>query len=121
MLHPIRQKDHLKFVPDYLIPATMKAVANVNGKKKKRKNDRQSQDSRAKRSKMNDPLYGGGKSNADSNTAGSNSDGLYGKGNSGRKEWKERHKKGEFNPKLKKRNSAMTPGTFTKAKKKFNR
>lgn len=119
----------MKFVPDYLIPATMKAVANVNGKKKKRKNDRQSQESRMKKSKMNDPLYGGNNNNNNSGNGESSNAGnidnkeksLYGKSSSGRQEWKEKHKKGEFNPKMKKRNSVMTPGTFQKYKSKFKR
>lgn len=35
---------------------------------------------------------------------------------SGRKEWKLKHKKGEFNPKLSKKNTHRTPGSFIKSK-----
>lgn len=58
--HPIRQKEHLKHVPDYLIPASMRTVAsNRNNKKKKRKLTQQgsaSQDKRRQISKSRDPL-----------------------------------------------------------------
>jgi hypothetical protein len=69
ILHPIRQKDHLKHVPEYLVPASMKsslpsgAAAN-NRKNKKRKTTSSgggaSQDARVRKSKSNDPLLGGG-------------------------------------------------------------
>lgn len=42
----------------------------------------------------------------------------YGQSTSGRKQWKERHGKGEFNPIMKKRQADITPGTFQKAKKR---
>jgi ATP-dependent RNA helicase DDX56/DBP9 len=127
ILHPIQQKDHLKFVPSYLIPDSMKAVAQVQGgRRRKRKapagNNDAHQDKR-KKQRSKDPLYGGGSGgnskNQDSNSSHQPSSDdkkyrQYGEGNSGRKEWKIRHKKGEFNPQLQKKNASKTPGTFHK-------
>lgn len=126
ILHPIRQKDHLKFVPEYLIPSSMKSVVNMKSTKK-RKNKRKNpaggsnEDTRAKKSKMNDPLYNSGKSQ-DQNQGEATEvieysgkvESNYGRSTAGRKEWKQKHKKGEFNPKLQKKNSKFVPGTFGK-------
>ncbi len=125
ILHPIKQKEHLKHLPEYLIPSSMKSVSNiqaVGGRRKiKRKNTSNDQD-RKKRSKQNDPLY------ASNTNEGGDEDGGDApafemqdmvSAPSGRKEWKMRHKKGEFNPKMNKAHSYQTPGTFLKPKKKF--
>eukprot|EP01041_Mallomonas_annulata_P007912 gene7912-16197_t len=58
VLHPIRQKEHLRHVPDYLIPASMRSIANTNNiKKRKRKRaPGQTQENRKNSSKAKDPL-----------------------------------------------------------------
>ena len=67
-MHPIRQMEHLKVVPEYLVPTSMRRMLgygdNNNGKnrnKNKRKassNYKQnSMDQRMKKSKLKDPLY----------------------------------------------------------------
>ncbi len=135
--HPIRQKDHLKFVPEYLIPNSMRSVASVTSKKKrnnkKRKTDNSSADQRVQKSKMNDPLRNladsstpaGGDEGGDQEDGGDEggedapkifeTDASQG-GMSGRKEWKERHKKGKFNPLMAKHNEHRQAGSFIKSK-----
>lgn len=53
-------KEHLKIVPQYLIPPSMQSISNENSskskQKKKRKSVNQSQDQSIKKSKMRDPL-----------------------------------------------------------------
>lgn len=130
VLHPIRQKDHLKTVPDYLIPASMRSLVNIKGKRGKKRSHvsargRGSQDQRVQRSKMNDPLLNpppetahegeGGGDEAETPRVFSERE-VLGKGTSGRNIWKMKHQKGKFNPKLK-RPTNRVAGSFTKAKK----
>ena len=173
IVHPIRQKDHLKNVPDYLMPASMRGLTTIRQKsnKKKRKlrntttssngssnGSGASQEQRVLRSKLNNPLYNcpqvttthddvssvlevgrNDVSNYDNdvNNRGdnthdnddhhqqqqSNLDKVYANSSilgesklSGRREWKLKHKKGAFNPKILKRNTHRTPGSFIKSK-----
>jgi hypothetical protein len=74
ILHPIRQHTHLKHVPEYLIPTSMRRVAVLKTKKankKKRKSaPGMTHDKRVQKSKMNDPLHSvDHQSVADSNTS----------------------------------------------------
>jgi ATP-dependent RNA helicase DDX56/DBP9 len=61
--HPIRQKDHLKTVPDYLMPVSMRSVSNVrnNRRNKKRRTTTSSSAAssaqRVQQSKKRNPLY----------------------------------------------------------------
>lgn len=137
--HPIRQKDHLKSVPEYLMPVSMRGVSNVRMKNKRGKKRKTvtagSQEQRVLQSKKRNPLYnpdngaedagegadtgasaGDGEAGDayDAQTGGDSMDG----GISGRKEWKMRHKKGAFNPKTAKKNENRTPGTFVQRKRK---
>jgi ATP-dependent RNA helicase DDX56/DBP9 len=139
--HPIRQKDHLKSVPEYLMPISMRGVSNVKknskrGKKRKMAPGSGSSEQRVAQSKKRNPLYSadsagdadggdGGAEGGDGDagnaegdfepaTAGDSADAG---GMSGRKEWKMRHKKGTFNPKAAKKNEHRTPGSFIKSKK----
>jgi hypothetical protein len=67
--HPIKQKEHLKFVPSYLIPNSMRSAASdVNAKKKRRKNGRMiTSDAKRQRSKQKDPLQSFEMDGVDSN------------------------------------------------------
>lgn len=138
--HPIKQKDHLKHVPDYLIPASMRSIANTsNGKKKRRKVSGQS-DQRIQKSKMKDPLLSAGAETAAAATGvgadgddddadapgGDNADKIFTtselanqayRSTSGRRAWQERHGKGKFNKVQAKKNSHRVEGTFTKSKR----
>ena len=65
--HPIRQKDHLKNVPEYLMPVSMRGVSNVRNKGGRRAKKRKaagtagsSSEQRVQQSKKRNPLYGGG-------------------------------------------------------------
>lgn len=129
ILHPIRQKDHLKHVPDYLIPASMKSVAQLNKKTKRNSKKRKStlsQSQRITKSKQNDPLLGAvatlnsnenaGEEVEDSSKRVFTSGDKLGDSISGRKLWKMKHRKGKFNPKLAKSNQHRTPGSFIKSK-----
>lgn len=148
ILHPIRQHDHLKHVPDYLIPSSMRGVVTLRNKKvgkhKKRKSSAgglMTQEQRVKHSKMNDPLLSAGvvrepeaegeagmgagmEEDAEdvrrvdeeiSNRVYTNTESI-GTSTSGRKSWKLRHKKGQFNPKAAKANSHRQKGSFIKSK-----
>ena len=132
VLHPIRQKDHLKFVPDYLIPASMRGVADKNSQNRKKKRKRisgQSQDQRKMMSKSKDPLQS---FEADEPSAAQgessehippvyedNNERVYTKGDSlgrstsGRNSWKMAHKRGKFSKKALKPNPLRTAGTFS--------
>jgi hypothetical protein len=64
ILHPIHQKDHLKHVPQYLIPHSMRSIVRPNtgrkGKKRRVQGNGEGQVSRKiQQSKMKDPLIGG--------------------------------------------------------------
>ena len=64
ILHPIHQKDHLKHVPQYLIPHSMRSIVRPNtgrkGKKRRIQGNGEGQVSRKiQQSKMKDPLIGG--------------------------------------------------------------
>lgn len=144
ILHPIRQHDHLKHVPSYLIPSSMRSVASVKGKRmgkhnKKRKSaPGMNHEKRILKSKMNDPLHSmdtGGNEDIvpaideniqedrqevepaedTSNRVYTNSE-TIGSSTSGRKSWKMRHKKGEFNPKAKKAGLHRQSGSFIRSK-----
>jgi ATP-dependent RNA helicase DDX56/DBP9 len=139
ILHPIKQKDHLKHVPDYLIPTSMRSVANTSNKKKKRKNMKSGHtaEARSMQSKMKDPLQnpdldtntstidttnndinGGGGDNVnegDRDNVYTNTEQL-GSSISGRKAWQIKHRKGKFNEKASKKNAHRTPGAFLKSK-----
>ena len=136
ILHPIHQKDHLKHVPEYLIPHSMRSVARTNtGRKGKKRRTQGGGDGQVERrihsSKRNDPLMGGS-SSGDVEiapvpvpqekvdrvfTAGDMSHGL-GKTStsSGRQQWKMRHQKGKFDSKKMNKESHRTPGAFVKSK-----
>jgi ATP-dependent RNA helicase DDX56/DBP9 len=142
--HPIRVKEHLKFVPSYLVPPSMRGPASTaNQKRKKRKAVKgavNSQDAKRQRSKMRDPLQslsveGGGEIQTDALTtdvAVDNADGTtladgapkkyytgkeaLGRSTSGRQHWKEKHRRGKFNPKRLKREASEIAGAFTKSK-----
>lgn len=64
ILHPIHQKDHLKHVPQYLIPHSMRSIVRPNtGRKSKKRRVQGNGDGEVSRkihqSKMKDPLIGG--------------------------------------------------------------
>ena len=65
VLHPIRQLDHLKAVPEYLIPVSMRSIvtphAGSRGKNKRKKlsESHTNAEQKMKQSKSKDPLYGG--------------------------------------------------------------
>lgn len=136
--HPIKQKEHLKHVPDYLIPTSMRSIANTtSGKKKRRKVGGQS-DQRIQKSKMKDPLLNAGTKEGatlvvendnddDDETAGDgNASKVFtsselssqsARSTSGRRAWQERHGKGKFNKASAKKNAHRVEGTFTKSKR----
>ena len=136
VLHPIRQMEHLKVVPEYLVPLSMRGItsgsnSNTNSKgsgsgSDKKNNKRNRQDSNAsyndnsaankmQKSKMKDPLYGGGDDNSNSGNTNSNSnDGDDEFNVAGRNAWKIRHNKGKYNPKNPQGNS--TTGNFIAGK-----
>ena len=143
ILHPIRQHDHLKFVPDYLIPTSMRSVAVIKNKKKNKKKNKNvgtSHEQRILKSKMKDPLQSGAVSSEFDNVDNAYMDDIpmneddnvdtnddiknrvftntksLGSSMSGRKKWKLVHKKGQFNPKTSKKNTHRTAGSFIKSK-----
>jgi hypothetical protein len=130
-------KEHLRHVPEYLVPASMRSVAaNRNNKKKKRRQggaqDGLTQEKRRKMSKSKDPLFasGGGGATTGEGDAGEQrevsetqpvriftaNETTAGRSTAGRQKWKEVHRKGKFNTK-KKRNGALLPGSFTRTKR----
>jgi ATP-dependent RNA helicase DDX56/DBP9 len=121
---PIRAKSHLKHIPDYLVPVSMKNVqhASNNQNKKRRRAPGQTQSQRIQQSKDKDPLLGGAIDGpAEDLDAGQTFEdgpaplGLH-ESTSGRKKWQARHKKGSFNEKQAKKSSHRLPGSFTKSK-----
>lgn len=127
MAHPIRALDHLKHVPDYLVPSSMRAVAaNRNAKKKRKRQVGQTQENRRQASKARDPLSQAASGDADEAEevdAGAPSErvfalnGSMGGSTSGRQKWKEKHRKGKFDPKKDKKNSGYVKGSFAQRKK----
>ncbi len=119
--HPVRQHDHLKHVPSYLIPAGMRSVVDVNNsKKRKRKgNTGGSRQQRISQGKSRDPLAvasgGADGDDDDNNTRQLSNKELY-SSNSGREAWKMRHKKGKYNPKNKPNNRGLK-GSLIKPKR----
>lgn len=135
--HPIAPKEHLKFVPDYLIPTSMRGIAGTHTGQRKTKRRKVSQggvsiDSKVRSSKLKDPLLNlpvdaaadttaqeQQGTIADKNAAGEN---LYtwkesqSYSTSGRQKWKQRHRKGDFNPKQKA--PQKMPGSMVKRKKR---
>lgn len=144
--HPLKQKQHLKHVPEYLVPVSMRSVADTSGRRKKRRTGRAqglSQEQRISKSRSRDPLLapsqhaegsattdvggGDGAGNLDGEGAGdvdAKEERLYtmkesfklGRSISGRRQWQERHQKGKFNVKRAKGNQHRTPGSFVKSK-----
>ena len=132
--HPIRSKEHLRHVPEYLVPSSMRAAAVGRNDKKKRRRQRagldagQTQDQKRQNSKSRDPLMSVSSkvdsADSESSTAKaapperifSGSESL-GRSTSGRQKWKMSHKKGKFNPKKQKGESLGVAGSFTKAKR----
>jgi ATP-dependent RNA helicase DDX56/DBP9 len=132
ILHPIRHQDHLKFVPDYLIPQSMKTLAvQTKGKnnKRNRRNNLKRKLTSSGDSRSKDPLFNAHVLDKQDDKDGQDDDQDDGedagdvqhdrnKGNvSGRKKWKMQHHKGAFNPINQKRNERRTPGTFLKSRK----
>lgn len=79
ILHPIHQKDHLKHVPQYLIPHSMRSIVRPNtGKRSKKRRVQGNGDGEVSRkiqqSKMKDPLIGGTASLSTETGTGSGSD-----------------------------------------------
>jgi hypothetical protein len=143
ILHPIHQKDHLKHVPEYLIPRSMRSVVRTNtgrkGKKRRTQGGGDGQvERRIQKSRMNDPLMGGSASTGEEGGEGEGSgsgpaevaapadrvftagDMSHGMGktssSSGRQQWKMRHQKGKFDSKKANKESHRTPGAFVKSK-----
>jgi hypothetical protein len=139
ILHPIQPKEHLKHIPDYLIPDSMRTVSKVqmssknHRKNRKRKIGGEDGNGQKKTKFTNDPLYstnliavkpktseGEGGGDQGSVEGGAGGDGmLFATAPSGRKEWKMKHHKGEYNSKYAKGKAYQTPGTFQKSKKKL--
>jgi hypothetical protein len=137
VLHPIRMKDHLKHIPEYLIPASMRAVAaNRNNARKKRKRvGGLTQEKKRQQSKARDPLYAAASTEGEQPQEGERDEGeeavgaeeprervytsseTLGRSTAGRQKWKASHKKGKFSAKTTKKNSQILPGSFTKTKR----
>ena len=116
ILHPIVQKEHLKHIPDYLIPSSMRGMSNNgNGGRKKTKKRKISQnnmplDKKIMKSKNKDPLLNLTAANSDTTEIKPAEKPIDNLGSwkesqnhrtSGRFKWKMRHRKGDFNPKKK--------------------
>ena len=135
--HPIRQKDHLKSVPEYLMPISMRGVSNVRTNSKRGKKRKTTATTAVAASKKRNPLYNasagegeadagasndaaggdeGGEEGGDPTPEFSNGSDALNSTASGRKQWQMRHKKGVFNPKAAKKNEHRTPGSFIKSK-----
>jgi ATP-dependent RNA helicase DDX56/DBP9 len=129
--HPIRQKDHLRHVPGYLIPTSLKSAANVTNNKKKKRKANATEDVKRKKSKSKDPLqsFDASIDNGDEDNEVINegpieptekkvymSTEALGQSTSGRQNWKLRHRKGKFDPIKQKKSSMRLPGSFTKSK-----
>ena len=138
--HPIRQKEHLKSVPEYLVPPSMRTVSNTNQTMHKRKKRKASSSTNIQQSKLKDPLMNPDVDNSndvddmdpngddnDDMEGGDDSEGVtdrdkifvdYEKAQSGRNIWKMKHKKGVFKQ-SKKKNSDYVSGSYQKDKRKY--
>ena len=134
VMHPIKQKEHLKNIPEYLVPASMRGVAGNAKKKKKRKIQAagQSQEKRRQMSKSKDPLFSSGTASAEEGSSNSSSSSssssapaktkerVYsssdslGRTTAGRQKWKMSHGKGKFSKH--KGSTHGVKGSFTKTK-----
>ena len=105
-----QNQPHLAHIPDYLVPNSLKAMGGEGGsaKRKRRRGGIRRADKR--RNKGNDPLqtFGGAGGGADDDEERvADPDRIYtksddvGQSTSGRKRWKEKHRKGEFSNKAK--------------------
>lgn len=126
---PIVAKSHLRHVPDYLVPRSMKGVQQTKVAAKRRKTGG-NQNQRVASSKSKDPLQGGGAaaaseaSEASSDAApapvaysGDDASGLgLHESTSGRKAWQAKHGKGTFNKVEAKKNQHRMKGSFIKSK-----
>eukprot|EP00605_Chrysophyceae_sp_TOSAG23-4_P001961 GSChrysophyteH1.ASY1.ANO1.2172.1 assembled CDS len=123
---PIAQKNHLKDVPDYLVPRSMKGVQrSSDGAARKRRKTGGSQNQRVANSRSKDPLQGADDTTTSATDVAAedrvftNSEasslGLH-QSTSGRKAWQQRHKKGAFNVTQAKKNSHRMKGSFIKSK-----
>jgi ATP-dependent RNA helicase DDX56/DBP9 len=127
--HPIKQKHHLKHVPGYLVPTSMKSVADTNPHKgRPRKNKNMSAEKKIQKSKMRDPLVAAAagthadvveaENEADDDKAaptGSDTGSSKSKF-SCRNQWQERHRKGKYSDK-KRTNENKLPGSFSTLRK----
>jgi ATP-dependent RNA helicase DDX56/DBP9 len=115
--HPIRQKDHLKHIPDYLVPAGMRHFnpdASRRGKRKRVNKAGVSAEDKISMSKARDPLSTQSLSNENQGSVEYVlSDADLKQSTSGRQKWKERHGKGKFNTKKK---TFGVKGSFAKFK-----
>uniref|UniRef100_A0A7R9UC43 RNA helicase n=1 Tax=Pinguiococcus pyrenoidosus TaxID=172671 RepID=A0A7R9UC43_9STRA len=97
ILHPTRVQDHLKHVPDYLIPDGIEVGADPSQRRRKKRKHR----SRGGGGGSQDPLMSYNGAGADKSKAAVDdrvfaSTKRLGRSTSRRRKWKERHKKGEF-------------------------
>jgi ATP-dependent RNA helicase DDX56/DBP9 len=125
VMHPIKQKEHLKNIPEYLVPASMRGVAGNAKKRKKRKlqaSAGQSQEKRRAMSKSKDPLFSGSTTDdsAAKKSAPVTKERVYttgdtlGRTTAGRQKWKMSHGKGKFSKH--KGSTHGVKGSFTKTK-----
>ncbi len=137
--HPIRPKEHLKSVPEYLVPPSMRTVSNTNQTQHKRKKRKSSSNANIQQAKLKDPLMNPDVDNNDDDAAGDEDvemeDGEgnegeeidrekifvdYEKAQSGRNIWKMKHKKGAFKQ-GKKKNTDYVSGSYQKDKRKYHK
>lgn len=124
-------------MPDYLVPQSLKGVANSQGsrKRKRRNPSHGSSQSKINQSKERDPLRNPNAGDSSSSSAQpatkklrTNADRIFTAGESkhlsgmlsGRKQWKLSHRKGEYNPKTarKQANSNTVKGTFVQKRRR---
>ena len=128
IIHPIKQKDHLKNLPNYLIPLSMRSVANTSSTTKKKRRKTEGQANRIKKSKLKDPLLGTNAATGASSGDNANGDDdlqeiddvdvasaeriftsndSLGASMAGRVKWQQRHKKGKFKVKGKSKKKSL--------------
>ena len=120
---PIVAKSHLRHVPDYLVPRSMKGVQQIKVAAKRRRTGG-SQNQRIACSKSKDPLQGGSAATEETAAAaepvaytGGEPSGLgLHESTSGRKAWQAKHGKGTFNKAEAKKNQHRMKGSFIKSK-----